>query len=93
MSGWMINCKEHSRLASEGMDHPLAFRERISVKIHQWICPACARVKKQFSAIRAACRLTSSDLDLDRWIDGERTVLPDEACQRMKSTLRALLNK
>ncbi len=88
MSRWMINCKEHSRLTSESMDRPLSFWDRISIRIHQWICPPCSQLKKQFVAIRKACRLIPAETDEDRGINEDTIAIPKDAVQKMKSALR-----
>lgn len=87
MAPWMINCKEYAKLVSRGLDGPLSFRERVSIKMHDWICPPCNHVKKQLKAIGEACRFVSSNAE-----DGEdqSTVLPDDACERIKAALKNL---
>lgn len=88
MGRWMINCKEHSRLASEGMDRPLSFWDHLGVRIHRLICPACKRLKAQLDAIRLACRLIPSESDESQARDPNHVVLPKEACRRIKAALR-----
>jgi len=88
MTRWMINCQEHSRLTSESMDHSLCFWDRLSVRIHQWICPPCNRLRQQFNAIRMACRLIPGQSDEIRGIKKDSLVMPEDAFQRMKSALR-----
>ena len=93
MPRWMISCKEHSRLASEGMDHALTFWERLSIRIHQWVCPACARVQCQFRAIRAACRRVPADDQWDQPAGIDTSVLPEDACRQIKAILREQIGK
>lgn len=88
MARWMINCREHSRLMSEGMDHPLTFWDRLSIRIHQWICPPCNRLGKQFDAIRKACRRIPAESDKEQGIEKPLPAIPEDACQRMKALLR-----
>ena len=88
MARWMINCKEHSRLTSERMDHALSFWDLLSVRIHQWVCPPCNQLRHQFDAIRKACRLLPTDSDDTRGIKKDAIVMPEDASQRMKSALK-----
>ena len=88
MASWMINCKEHSRLTSESMDRALSFWDRLSVRIHRWICPPCNQLRNQFDAIRKACRLVPEASDDTRGIKKDPIVMPEDACQKMKSALR-----
>jgi hypothetical protein len=91
MARWMINCREHSRLTSESMDHSLCFWDRLSVRIHQLICPPCNQLRQQFDAIRKACRLIPSESEDAGGGKKDVAVLPEDVCQRMKSVLRAHL--
>lgn len=88
MARWMINCREHSRLTSKSMDHPLTFWERLRIRLHQWLCPPCAGVKKQLRAIRDACRHTPSDSDTEQRPDKHLPRLPEDACRRIKAAIR-----
>lgn len=83
MAGWMINCKEYAELSSQQMDRPLSVWDRISMKLHQMLCPPCALVQQQFNAMRDACRFAYDDEDSD-----ESRRLSKEACERMKAELR-----
>ena len=85
MSRWMINCKDHAALASSCMDRKLSTWERLSMKLHQWLCPPCGKVVDQFDAIRQACRLIA-DENQDRKEIPEK--LSDDARQRLKATLK-----
>jgi hypothetical protein len=92
MSRWMINCEEHSRLASMGLDHRLPFWDRLSARMHRWICPPCRQLKKQFDAIRNACRGSLAEISEDQ-MEGDATRLPQDACRRMNAVLRDRLDK
>ena len=43
-----INCKEASRLMSQGLDRKLGLGERTALRFHLYLCTACSRVKRQF---------------------------------------------
>ncbi len=85
MAFWMINCKNYSELVSNSMDRPLSLWDRISVKLHQWMCPPCNHLNEQFTAIREACRKQSPSADD---CAEEDAILPDEVCLRMKTALK-----
>ncbi len=87
MSRWMINCKEHSILASENLDRRLSFWERVSVWIHQMLCPPCQVLQKQLSTIRAACRAARAD---DSITDPEACRLPNEVSERLKGMIQEI---
>ena len=87
MAGWMINCKENAALSSQGMERSLSLRERLLIKMHQWLCPPCNQIHKQFDAIRNACRKTSADGIAEAQTDN---VLPEDACKRIKAAIKDL---
>ena len=49
--GWLARhtpaCKEIARLASDGLDRPLTWRERLSMRAHYAICFLCRRYEHQ----------------------------------------------
>ena len=49
-----ISCKEASRLISQGMDRRLSFTERIALRLHLFVCDACARLTRQVRFLRRA---------------------------------------
>lgn len=87
MSRWMINCKEHSRLASRDLDRQLSFWDRFSARVHRLICPPCRQLKKQLDTIRSACKdgLAEYYTDPD---PAAGATLPEDVCRRMKAALR-----
>jgi hypothetical protein len=96
MPRWMINCKEHSRLASLGLDQPLSFWDRLFTRVHRLICPPCRHLKKQFDSIRSACRGSLAEFgedQEDQKVAHTADTLPEDACQRMKAALRDHLHK
>lgn len=85
MAGWMINCKEYASLLSQSYDQQLTFFEKLSLKMHQIICPCCKHIRKHFDAIRNACRYAPSTTDPK---NGKEDRLSSDVCERMKSVLR-----
>ncbi|MCS6288045.1 MAG: zf-HC2 domain-containing protein [Nitrospira sp.] len=51
-----LPCKEVTRLASQAMDRPLPWATRLSLRLHYWICDACARYRVQLHTIRQILR-------------------------------------
>lgn len=84
MAGWMINCKEYAEKVSRSLDCRLSFWDRMSIKIHQVLCPPCKHIRQQFNTIRNACQLRPADEfagdDTDRRLSAE-------ACERIKAAL------
>lgn len=87
MARWMINCRDYAVLASHCMDRRLSTWERISMKLHQWLCPPCHEVQVQFDAIRQACRWT---IEEDRGPQPGDARLSDEARSRLKASLKQI---
>ena len=85
MPRWMINCEEHSRLASRGLDGPLSFLDWLSERMHRWFCPPCRQFKKQLNIIRNACRDGWGDVDEDQAIGA---TLSEDACRKLESAIR-----
>ena len=85
MTRWMLNCKEFSRLLSEGLDRPLSTWDRASMAMHRLICPPCNMIRKQIDMLRKTCRYLPSDSS-----DGtdETCILPDDVRMRIKKMLR-----
>ncbi len=59
----MISCKEASRLASQQLERPLTFRERVQFRLHLAICVGCRRMEKQFRFLRVATGAWMSQKD------------------------------
>jgi hypothetical protein len=60
-----LNCKEASRLLSQGLDRELTLAQRAALKLHLTLCDACTSVKAQFEFIRRALS-AYSDSDKDQ---------------------------
>jgi hypothetical protein len=53
----MISCREATRLISESLDRRLTLRERISLRVHLFVCKICTRYRQQVLFIRETLRL------------------------------------
>lgn len=85
MTRWIINCEEYSKLISQQMDRSLSLRNRMFLRIHQWICPSCSCIKQNFSSIRQACRWVPPDEAND---SPNCDTLPEEVVARIKSAIK-----
>lgn len=88
MAQWMINCKDYAGLVSEQMERPLSLKDRMTLKIHQLVCPACNYMRKQLDVIRHACRHVPSGDEQDT--HREDCVLPEDVQSRIKSAFKDL---
>ena len=52
----MMMCKEATRLMSLRQDRPLAFQERLSLRLHLAMCGACRECDRQFTLLHEAGR-------------------------------------
>jgi hypothetical protein len=52
----MRTCKEVSELLSQSQERPLGVGERISVRLHLFICRGCINFRAQLAFLRAAVR-------------------------------------
>ena len=52
----MLTCKQASQVISQSYDRRLSWRERLNLRIHLFVCDACARFAKQMRFIRQAMR-------------------------------------
>lgn len=43
----MLTCAHATRLISDGLDVELTLRQRVSLRVHLWICSGCANFRKQ----------------------------------------------
>ncbi len=46
------NCREASRLQSEGLDHSLSLAQRLSLRLHLLLCKWCRRYGKEIRLLR-----------------------------------------
>jgi hypothetical protein len=87
---WMISCKEHSSLVSENLDRPLTLWARMSIKMHEWLCPACQHIRVQLEVIRAACRSAGPEMTPE---ERDACRLSEKASARIKTAVEQALSK
>ena len=64
-----LDCKEMSRLISEGQDLALPPAERARMRLHFVICSTCGNVDEQFSFLRRAMRRLGENQQADEPVD------------------------
>ncbi len=48
----MLNCKETTRLLSDGMEHPLPALERFALRLHLAMCTGCSNFGRHIKFLR-----------------------------------------
>ena len=61
----MLDCKEMSRLISDGQDLNLPAAERTRMRLHLVMCETCRNVDEQFDFLRRAMRQIDRSRDTD----------------------------
>jgi len=56
----ILSCKEATRLASQGLDRPLRFSERVRLRAHLAICAGCTHFSRQMQLLRNAVQRLGS---------------------------------
>ena len=80
----MLTCKQVSRLISESLDRDLPLRQRMSMRMHLFMCKLCSRYSRQSLSLREAIRLQS---EREEEIDVYPASLSSEARERIKESL------
>jgi len=52
----MIDCREAARLISQHADRPLPLARRLQLRLHLFICDACANFSRQVHQLRKGVR-------------------------------------
>lgn len=79
----MLTCKQASQIITQSYDRRLSWQERWNMRIHLFICDACAHFAKQMRFLRqAARRFAQGQADAD-----EQVRLSAEAVARIKHEL------
>jgi hypothetical protein len=86
---WLLRrlpaCKQIVKVISESMERKLSLRERITVKLHLWICLWCVWYLEHLNLMRDTIRTkTSQEPNLD---SASLPPLSPEARERMKLRL------
>jgi hypothetical protein len=64
---WLLRklptCKDTSAIMSQSLDRRLTLRERVTMKLHLWVCIWCVWYLEQLHIMRAAARARAAQLD------------------------------
>jgi len=80
----MKNCQEVARLVSEMKDHPLPWRQRLTVWFHMAMCRMCVTYRRQLDLISRLSR----GMGTLAAADAEDETLSPECKQRIRDALR-----
>jgi Putative zinc-finger len=78
----MIDCKQASQLISQSLDRRLSLRERLSLRLHTFICEYCRRFGQQLNTLRVALKRMSEHVENDTNI-----TLPSETKARIAKSI------
>jgi len=56
----ILSCREATRLASQGLDRPLSFGERVRLRVHLAVCAGCTNFSRQAELLRRAVQHLAS---------------------------------
>lgn len=81
----MIDCKQASQLISKSLDRRLSLRERLSLRLHTFICDACRRFGQQLRTLRVALKRMNDNIENDTNI-----TLPSETKARIAKSIDSM---
>ena len=80
----MLNCRQATKLMSDGLDHSLTRRQRLQLRLHVMMCSACRAYRQQIEQLR---HMMSRRFTGDPRPD-EHERLSNAARQRIRQRLR-----
>jgi hypothetical protein len=80
------SCKTAARLQSEALDHKLAFRQQLGLRIHLVLCKWCSRYGKQIAFVHNVVHSHPDEVT-----SAIPQQLSDEARERIRKQLRAII--
>ena len=78
-------CKATVQVMSESLERRLTLRERVSLKLHLWVCAWCAWYLEHLQFMRAALRTQTAQVSDDK--SAPTTSLSPDARERLKHAL------
>lgn len=78
-------CRQTVTVISQSLERPLSLRERVTTKLHLWVCIWCVRYLEQLQLMRDTLRACGSKLPEDE--EASTASLSAEARERMKRVL------
>lgn len=81
-------CKQMASVMSESLERPLALRERVTLKLHLWVCVWCVWYLENLRTMREALRAPGAREDATVADDVDSAVrLSEEARERIRRAL------
>jgi hypothetical protein len=78
-------CKQMTALMSESLERRLTVRERVTLRLHLWVCIWCVWYLEQLRLLRATLRERAEQAEAE---DGAALQLSTEARERLKRALK-----
>jgi hypothetical protein len=81
-------CKQMAPVMSESLERPLRLRERVTLKLHLWVCVWCVWYLENLRTMRSALRARAAHEEEDKADEVESAVkLSEEARERIRRAL------
>ena len=81
----MLDCKQASQLISQSLDRSLTLRERLSLKLHLFICEFCKRFSQHMRTICVALKQMTNSIESNDGIE-----MPSAAKSRMLQSIESI---
>ncbi len=78
-------CKQMAPVMSESLERPLSLRERVTLKLHLWVCVWCVWYLEQLRTMRVALRTRGAQNETDE-VDSA-VKLSEEARERIRRAI------
>ncbi len=86
----MMNCKQAAELICKALDQPLTLRQRVALRFHLLMCSYCRGFEQQNQAL---LELFEQRFQHGDAAQEEGLSIPAEACDRLKTRLRAAVRQ
>ena len=61
----MLTCKQASQIISQSLDRNLSWQERLTLRLHLFICKYCKRFSQQLSTLRVTLKRMNETVEND----------------------------
>ena len=61
----MLTCKQASQIISQSLDRNLSWQERLTLRLHLFICKYCKRFSQQLTTLRVALKRMNETVEND----------------------------
>lgn len=78
-------CKQMAPVMSESLERPLTLRERVTLRLHLWVCVWCVWYLEHLRTMRATLHARRTREEVDE--TNSAVKLPDEARERIRRAL------